>query len=110
MANGPAPARRTVAAISQRAEPVDESAGGFTNLFDGRSLAGWRMAGEGRFVVGDGALETEGGMGLLWYTRRQFRDFILRVDWRVTQPDDNSGVFVRFPDPGDDPWVAVNQG
>ena len=34
-----------------------------------------------------------------------------RVAWACSgTPADNSGVFVRFPDPGDDPWVGVNQG
>lgn len=32
------------------------------------------------------------------------------MDWKVTRHDDNSGVFIRFPNPGNDPWVAVNQG
>ncbi|MDF2808156.1 MAG: hypothetical protein K0S43_3102, partial [Cellulosimicrobium sp.] len=30
-------------------------------------------------------------------------------DWKLTK-DDNGGVFVGFPNPGDDPWVAVNKG
>jgi len=49
-------------------------------------------------------------MGLLWYSERTFGDFVLELDWRVTTGTDNSGVFLRFPDPGDDPWVAVNRG
>ncbi len=68
------------------------------------------MAGPGRFVVEDGALKATGGMGLLWYARRPFRDFTLHLQWKVEDPANNSGVFVRFPDPGDDPWIAVNQG
>lgn len=58
----------------------------------------------------DGVLRTEGGMGLLWYSARSFGDFDLRLDWRVTSPTDNSGVFLRFPDPGDDPGVAISHG
>ena len=49
-------------------------------------------------------------MGLLWYAARSFDDFVLEVDWQVARTQDNSGVFVRFPDPGDDPWVAVHAG
>ena len=44
-------------------------------------------------------LVTEGGMGLLWYSARQFGNFELQVDWRVTKKSDNSGIFVRFPAP-----------
>ncbi|GAB3468080.1 3-keto-disaccharide hydrolase [Actinophytocola sediminis] len=78
-------------------------------LFDG-SLAGWSQAGPGGFEVVDGVLRSEGGMGLLWYSARAFDDFDLRLDWRVSAETDNSGVFLRFPDPGDDPGVAVASG
>ncbi len=83
---------------------------GFASLFDGATLDGWRQAGPGGFNVVGGTLKSFGGMGLLWYTKKQFGDFILKVDWKVAHFSDNSGVFLRFPDPGDDPWVAVNNG
>jgi hypothetical protein len=83
---------------------------GFTPLFDGATLDGWQQAGPGGFKVTDGMLQSFGGMGLLWYSKKQFGDFILRADWKVLDLSDNSGVFVRFPDPGNDPWVAVNNG
>lgn len=79
-------------------------------LFDGRSLDGWRMAGPGGFELVDGVLESRGGMGLLWWAEEAFADFVLDVHWQVTTVEDNSGVFVRFPDPGDDPWSAVDHG
>jgi 3-keto-disaccharide hydrolase len=84
----------------------------FTILFDGKSLDGWKMAGKGKFTVmkDEKALLSDGGMGLLWYTKKRYNDFILRLEWRVLHKDDNSGVFVRFPDPGNDPQVAVNDG
>ncbi len=45
----------------------------------------------------------------------QFENFILRVDWRASFPDDNSGVFIRFPalgntDPANDWKPASDQG
>ena len=88
---------------SQTVEP------GFTSIFDG-TLAGWQEAGPGGFQIVEGMLQTSGGMGLLWYTRKEFKDFILKVDWKEAHFGDNSGVFVRFPDPGGDPWSAVNGG
>ena len=36
-------------------------------------------------------------------------DYSLQLDWKLTK-DDNGGVFVGFPDPGTDPWVAVDHG
>jgi len=77
---------------------------------DGQMPDGWRMAGPGSFEVVDGALESRGGMGLLWYSARAFANFVLDLDWQVARVEDNSGVFVRSPEVGDDPWVAVNEG
>ncbi|OLF14482.1 hypothetical protein BLA60_01190 [Actinophytocola xinjiangensis] len=79
-------------------------------LFDGDSLSGWSHAGPGGVDAEDGVLRTRGGMGLLWYSARSFGDLDLRLDWRVTRETDNSGIFLRFPDPGDDPGVAVTNG
>lgn len=85
---------------------------GFLSLFDGTGLADWRMCGPGGFVLDreEGVIRSEGGMGLFWHTRRMFRDFVLRLEWQERRNEDNSGVFIRFPDPGDDPWVAVHDG
>ena len=97
-------AQSTASSASQSVEP------GFTPLFDGATLDGWKQAGPGGFTVVDGTLQSFGGMGLLWYTKKQFSDFVLKCDWKEVHFGDNSGVFVRFPDPGNDPWVAVNNG
>jgi Domain of Unknown Function (DUF1080) len=86
------------------------SAEGWITLFNGRTTAGWAMSGPGRFRVQGGALVSSGGMGLLWYTRRSFRNFELMVDWRVAEQCDNSGVFVRFPRRPGSPVDAVNSG
>lgn len=68
------------------------------------------MTGPGGFTVVGGALVSHGGMGLLWYERRRFRDFELEVDWRVAQRCANSGVFLRFPDAPGAPLDAVASG
>ena len=78
-------------------------------LFDGKSTTGWKQCGPGEFKVVDGALVTSGGMGMLWH-QREFADFVLKLQYQVEDKRDNAGVFVRFPSPGNDPWVAVNQG
>ncbi|WP_019816221.1 ThuA domain-containing protein [Saccharomonospora saliphila] len=84
---------------------------GYRMLFDGTegSLDGWRQSGPGSFeLTGDCAIRSTGGMGLFWFDE-QFSAYSLKLDWKMAG-DDNSGVFVGFPDPGDDPWVAVNEG
>jgi hypothetical protein len=79
-------------------------------LFNGKDLDGWEHIGPGRVYVEDGLMKTEGGMGLLWYTREKLGDCTLRLVFRTTGPDDNSGVFIRIPKPPRDPWQAVNWG
>ncbi len=99
--------RKTQSETSSSSTAIETN---FASLFDGATLDGWRQAGPGGFDVVDGTLQSFGGMGLLWYAKKQFTDFILKVDWKVAHLSDNSGVFLRFPDPGNDPWVAVNNG
>jgi hypothetical protein len=83
----------------------------FTRIFDGTNLDGWKMAGPGSLSIQpDGSILAEGGMGMLWYAKQQYKDFDLKLDWKAAAKSSNSGVFVRFPDPGNDPWVAVNKG
>ncbi|WP_329125489.1 ThuA domain-containing protein [Streptomyces sp. NBC_01465] len=81
---------------------------GYRALFNGKTAEGWKQAGPGKFNVVDGQLQSEGGMGLLYYQAKQFNAYSLKLDWKMAG-DDNSGVFVGFPE-SDDPWSAVNNG
>uniref|UniRef100_UPI00211B1ED9 KR domain-containing protein n=1 Tax=Streptomyces sp. NRRL B-24572 TaxID=1962156 RepID=UPI00211B1ED9 len=44
---------------------------GYRKIFNGRTLDGWKQAGPGKFGIKDGTLESEGGMGLLWYQAKE---------------------------------------
>ncbi len=81
-----------------------------TSLFNGKDLTGWKHAGPGSFEVKDGDLHTVDGMGLLWHEMEMPQHFKLSLEFKTSRKEDNSGVFVRFPDPGNDPWVAVKEG
>jgi hypothetical protein len=81
----------------------------WTTLFDGTVTPAWRMStivnqpgrdDPGRFDLVDGALLAVPGndIGLYWYTTPLPPDFELALQWRQASPNDNSGVFVRFPD------------
>ena len=83
---------------------------GFEELFDGTSLGDWTMStirnqpgrdNPGRFLVRGGVLEGQPGtdLGLLWLTRPTPPSYVLRLQWMRTAPDDNSGVYVAFPNP-----------
>ncbi len=100
MLTGVALARRMAVQFASPLAPYVPEAG-FTALFDGVSTANWKMAGRGSFFAADGILEAVpgDGLGLFWCTTPTPADFTLRLEWMRTRDDDNSGVFVRFPDP-----------
>jgi hypothetical protein len=89
--------------------PVGDEAG-FVPLFSPSALPDWKQTGEGRFAVSEGVATGEGGMGLWWYSGRQFTNFVLRGEFLQEQELADSGVFLRFPDPGNDVWSAVKNG
>jgi type 1 glutamine amidotransferase len=80
---------------------------GYTTLYNG-STTGWSQAGPGSFTNSNGTLTSVGGLGILWYSAREFRSYSLKMDWRMPG-DDNSGVFVGFP-ASSDPNTSINQG
>src|SRR3954466_8017824 len=98
----------TVPALAEA--PGDRAPSDWRPLFDGKTLDGWEHVGPGRFVVEDGQLRTEGGMGLLWHSREKLGDCVLRVVYKTKTPRSNSGVYVRIADKPADPWYAVHHG
>ena len=89
--------------------PAVDAGRGLPALYDGTGLDGWQQSGPGSFEQQDDCtILSTGGMGLLSFTE-EFNAYSLKLDWKVAG-DDNSGIFVGYPEPGDDPWVAVNQG
>jgi len=82
----------------------------FKPLFNGKDLTGWVMVGPGRFVIEDGLMKTEGGMGLLYYAGEKFGNATIRVVYKVTDARSNSGVFIRLPEPPPDAWYGVHNG
>jgi hypothetical protein len=89
---------------------MSKGKGKWVELFNGKDMTGWRHAGKGKFIVEGGALVTQGGMGMLWYEDKKFRDYTLQVEWKANHECNNSGIFVRFPEKSDDPWYAVRNG
>jgi len=79
-------------------------------LFNGKNLSGWEHVGPGKFVVENGQLKTEGGMGLLWYSGEKLGDCVIRVVYKTGSPRANSGIYVRIADKPTDPWFAVHNG
>jgi hypothetical protein len=70
-------------------------------LFDGISLANWRMAGHGTFHVIDGALQSVPSfdLGLLWCTKPMPQNYRLELEFFTRTFQTNSGIFIRFKNP-----------
>jgi len=67
---------------------------------DGRyHKGGWNHYGPGYFELDadTGVLTSHGGMGLFWYSVREFGDFVLELDFMCASETTNSGVFLRVP-------------
>ena len=82
----------------------EDSQEGFVPLFNGKDLTGWHPMGKPEaFRVVDGIIRSESGRDGFWLrSDRQYGDFILRVEWRVSK-DGNAGVFFRATKEGY-PW------
>ena len=57
----------------------DKDQGKWIELFNGKDLTGWKHIGPGSFAVEEGALVSSGGMGMLYYEAKSFRDFTLEI-------------------------------
>ena len=79
-------------------------------LFNGKNLDGWQQVGPGSFVVKDGMMKTEGGMGMLWYTKEKIAHATIRVVFKLMAKESDSGVFIRIPDKPTEPWMPINRG
>src|SRR5689334_8710731 len=74
-----------------------QAAGGWTTLFDGKTLTGWNMIGNANWEVADGVVQASKGTGFL-VTPKTYTDFQITLEFWVTD-DANSGVFIRCSDP-----------
>lgn len=88
--------------------PATAARDSFVPLFDGKSLDGWvLMGGSGPgYVVRNGLLvcPSDGGGNL--FTRKEYSDFKLRLDFRL-DPGGNNGVGIRAPLDGDAAYVGM---
>jgi len=80
-----------VSAANHPASGWPELEVGFKRIYNGSNLSDWKQAGPGGFIHSDkdGSILSDGGMGLLWYPLQSYRNFVLRVDWKVERPEAN---------------------
>lgn len=64
------------------------------------SKHGWNHYGPGYFKLDPqtGILESHGGMGLFWFSERKFKNFVLDLEYKCSDENTNSGIFLRVPE------------
>jgi hypothetical protein len=94
--------------------PLAAQEEGFTPLFNGKDLTGWvygkRGASENKtgkgYQVENGVLFTTREDGGNLFTEKEYADFVLRFDVKLTE-NANNGIGIRAPLEGDAAYVAI---
>jgi hypothetical protein len=89
--------------------PVPDTTG-WTQLFDGKDLNGWKHVGPGSMEVENGLIRGHGGMGLLYWTGGKLGNCAIKVVFKMRDSNDNSGVFIRIPVEPREEWMPVHYG
>ena len=84
---------------------ADQPPAGFTSLFNGTDLDGWQGDVTGYEAV-DGEIRSRKGVGGNLLTKREFADFILHFEFRLT-PGANNGLGIRAPAKGDAAFAGI---
>lgn len=84
---------------------ADDKAAGWTDLFNGKDLAGWTDASGGttKWTVADGTMTGQKGSGDIW-TKARWGNFVLELEFKTTG---NSGVFFRTDNPKDNVQTGI---
>ncbi|HMO34812.1 MAG TPA: DUF1080 domain-containing protein, partial [Gemmatales bacterium] len=78
---------------------------GFTSLFNGKDFEGWAGSLDNYEIV-DGAIRCKPGKGGTIFTRQEYGDFIVRLEFKLP-PSGNNGLAIRYPGEGDTAYVGM---
>jgi hypothetical protein len=88
---------------------------GFTQLLTGENAGLWKQCGVGGMNISNGVGETwlpasmppNAHLGLPWFSKQAFSNFILRLEFKADKTPMNSGVHIGLPQPGQDPGKLI---
>jgi 3-keto-disaccharide hydrolase len=87
---------------------ADDSSAGYTRLFNGKDLTGWKTFLDPRvkdadpakvWTIQNGEIHCAGKPFGYLLTDKEYGDYVLRVQWRFPEKPGNSGVFVHVTGP-----------
>lgn len=75
---------------------------GFTTLYNGKDLAGWKLVGrEGRgYIIENGLLECPADGGGNLFSEKEYANFVFRFEFKLEEGS-NNGIGIRAPYEGD---------
>jgi hypothetical protein len=81
---------------------------GFTSIFNGKDLTGWKPTGKADVWAAEGGnIVCKGGGGGWLLTEKEYGDFEFRCEYRWDKKAGNSGVALRTPTKGDPAYVGM---
>jgi hypothetical protein len=86
-------------------EPVPAVEKGFEAVFNGKDFTGWAGPIE-NYEVRDGAIVCKPHKGGTIYTKKEFADFVARLEFKLP-PGGNNGLAIRYPGNGDTAYVGM---
>jgi hypothetical protein len=81
---------------------------GFTALFNGKNLDGWKSTGKADvWTAENGVIVCKGGGGGWLLTEKEYGDFEFRCEYKWEKKATNSGIALRAPEKGDPAYAGM---
>ncbi len=81
---------------------ASENGPGYQSVFNGKDLTGWAGAVD-NYTVEDGAIQCKPGMGGTLFTKAQYADFVVTLEFQLP-PGGNNGLAIRYNGTGHGTW------
>ncbi len=83
----------------------EKGADGFVSIFNGENFDGWSGPVD-EYEIVDDALACKPGRGGTIYTKEEYGDFVVRMEFKLP-PGGNNGLAIRYPGSGDTAYVGM---
>jgi len=98
----------SAAHAQEKPKPADKVPEGFTALFTGKNLDGWKATGKADvWAAEEGVIACKGGGGGYLLTEKEYGDFEFRCEYRWEKAGGNSGVGIRTTKAGDPAYAGM---
>lgn len=78
---------------------------GFVSIFNGKDFTGWEGPLE-NYEIKDGAIVCKPGKGGTIFTKEEYGDFVVRLEFKVP-PGGNNGLAIRYPGKGNTAYEGM---